>query len=403
MDFISKRFSTLMKKYVLPVIGVLALVAFSVYFVHAATIITVTVTIDGEEQEVDTRANTVGQLLEELGIEVSENDFLSIDLDEELTQGANIEYEQANNVYITIDGETKTFQTTEETLGDLLDQQGITLSKHDHLSHDQEQKLFNTLHVVIHKAFEVTIDDGGEKMKVWTTRSSVKDLLKKYDVSLPNKKDKIKPKLSTELTDEDTITITRVKNKTTEVEEAVAFKTETKKDRSLAKGKRKIVTEGKEGKKVKKYKIIYENGKEVDRKLIDEKVIEEPVNKVVAIGTKEEQPNLVTVSNSNNKSQGQPNGKVLRMRATAYTADCSGCSGITSTGMNLKANKNAKVIAVDPKIIPLGSKVWVEGYGYAVAADTGGSIRGHRIDVHVPTKADAHRFGIKTVKVVIVN
>ena len=65
------------------------------------------------------------------------------------------------------------------------------------------------------------------------------------------------------------------------------------------------------------------------------------------------------------------------MTATAYTAHCNGCSGITATGINLRANPNLKVIAVDPSVIPLGSKVWVEGYGYAVAGDTGGAIKGN--------------------------
>ena len=74
------------------------------------------------------------------------------------------------------------------------------------------------------------------------------------------------------------------------------------------------------------------------------------------------------------------------MTATAYTAHCNGCSGITRTGINLRSNPNLKVIAVDPNIIPLGSKVWVEGYGYAVAGDTGGAIKGMKIDLHVPTK-----------------
>ena len=74
------------------------------------------------------------------------------------------------------------------------------------------------------------------------------------------------------------------------------------------------------------------------------------------------------------------------MSATAYTAYCNGCSGITATGINLRANPNVKVIAVDPNVIPLGSKVWVEGYGHAIAGDTGGAIKGNRIDLFVPTK-----------------
>lgn len=96
-------------------------------------------------------------------------------------------------------------------------------------------------------------------------------------------------------------------------------------------------------------------------------------------------------------------GRTFSVESTAYTAYCTGCSGVTATGVNLKANPNAKVIAVDPSVIPLGTKVYVEGYGYAVAADTGGAINGNKIDVHFPTKSQAYNWGRKTVKVTIVN
>jgi len=93
--------------------------------------------------------------------------------------------------------------------------------------------------------------------------------------------------------------------------------------------------------------------------------------------------------------------KEITVKSTAYTAYCSGCSGITATGINLKKNPNAKVIAVDPKVIPLGTKVYVEGYGEAVAGDTGGAIKGNKIDVHMSTKQKAKNWGVRTVKVQI--
>lgn len=91
--------------------------------------------------------------------------------------------------------------------------------------------------------------------------------------------------------------------------------------------------------------------------------------------------------------------KEYRMLATAFTANCRGCSGITAAGINLKKNPNAKVIAVDPKIIPLGTKVHVEGYGDAIAGDTGGSIKGNKIDVFYPTTKMALNWGRRTVTV----
>lgn len=94
--------------------------------------------------------------------------------------------------------------------------------------------------------------------------------------------------------------------------------------------------------------------------------------------------------------------KEITVEATAYTAECEGCIGITKTGVDLKANPDAKVIAVDPSVIPLGSKVYVEGYGYATAEDTGGAIKGNRIDVFVPNHDDALQWGRKQVKVTII-
>lgn len=102
-------------------------------------------------------------------------------------------------------------------------------------------------------------------------------------------------------------------------------------------------------------------------------------------------------------AQQAPQGKTISVAATAYTAKCAGCSGVTATGINLNANPNAKVIAVDPNVIPLGSKVHVEGYGTAVAGDTGGAIKGNRIDIHVPTESQALDWGRRTVNVTILN
>lgn len=98
-----------------------------------------------------------------------------------------------------------------------------------------------------------------------------------------------------------------------------------------------------------------------------------------------------------------PGSKEITVKATAYTASCEGCSGITATGVNIKDNPNQKVIAVDPSVIPLGSKVYVEGYGEATAADTGGAIKGDRIDIFIPSEQDAINFGVKQVKVTILN
>ncbi|MGG3703403.1 LysM peptidoglycan-binding domain-containing protein [Priestia megaterium] len=103
------------------------------------------------------------------------------------------------------------------------------------------------------------------------------------------------------------------------------------------------------------------------------------------------------------QSQQQASGKSMTVEATAYTANCAGCSGTTATGVNLKSNPNQRVIAVDPSVIPLGSKVYVEGYGQAVAADTGGAIKGNRIDVFVSSDSAAQDWGRRSVKITVID
>ncbi|WP_373562343.1 3D domain-containing protein [Halobacillus litoralis] len=93
--------------------------------------------------------------------------------------------------------------------------------------------------------------------------------------------------------------------------------------------------------------------------------------------------------------------RTVAVEATAYTAFCEGCSGTTYTGIDLRANPDQKVIAVDPSVIPLGSKVRVPGYGTATAGDIGGDIEGHRIDLFMAEESDAFDYGRRQIEVEI--
>lgn len=99
-------------------------------------------------------------------------------------------------------------------------------------------------------------------------------------------------------------------------------------------------------------------------------------------------------------SRGKQAKKTFTVEATAYTSTCEGCSGITKTGVNVK-DKTPNIIAVDPKVIPLGSKVEIiyggKRLGYFTAEDTGGDIKGYRIDILTKTEKDAYKFGRKQV------
>lgn len=118
-------------------------------------------------------------------------------------------------------------------------------------------------------------------------------------------------------------------------------------------------------------------------------------SKVAAVSNQTANSNNDTYTSTDNK-------KELYVTATAYSHEES-TSGVTAAGYNIKQNPNMKLIAVDPSVIPLGTKVWVEGYGEAIAGDTGGAIKGHKIDVLMPSGSQARSWGRKTVKIVILN
>ena len=96
---------------------------------------------------------------------------------------------------------------------------------------------------------------------------------------------------------------------------------------------------------------------------------------------------------------GVPNkySRVLTMQASAYSAQDPGNGNYTATGSRLKKG----IVSVDPKLIPLGTRLYIEGYGYAVADDVGGAIKGHRIDLAYDSRSEALQFGRQTVKVYV--
>jgi len=423
MKNISKLMLGSKNKITISSIGVLALIVFAIVVLTEATKAEVVFAKDGNEQTVRTHTNTVGELLQEMDIEVGEHDVLSHHKNELLESGMKINYEPANQVTVTINGDEHTYYTTEDTVDSFLEEQEMSLTDHDELSLDRDEPVEDGLNIEISKAFEVTVNDGGEENTVWTTGGTVEDLLGEEKITYEkSSNDKIKPKLSEEVTKDTTIEITRVTKTTDEVVTKIPYDIEKEEDDSLYQGEEKVTTPGQEGTVVKKYEITLENGEEVNRELISEDIEEESVNQVVTIGTKEPEPepvqeqqekshastdtdrsaDVATMSNSA-ETENESGGNTLTVTASAYTSSCGGCSGQTATGINLATNPNQKVIAVDPNVIPLGSKVHVEGYGEAIAADTGGAISGNRIDVHVPSKDEANNWGKKSVQVTVLD
>ncbi|AYC30860.1 DUF348 domain-containing protein [Paenisporosarcina cavernae] len=390
-------FSTPMRKnnvsvLVTAIVFIIAIVA-GVFYVSTQQ--TVALSVNGQEKEVQTHANTVGELLEEENIAISSGDYLSPSLSTKIEDGISIKWEQARNVAVNNDGTEMNVLTTADTVKEVLADANITVSEHDEVSPSLNSKVGENTEISFKKAFEVTLLNGTEKQSVWSTSTTVADFLKQQEITL-NEFDRVEQKLEELVIPNDTIQVVRVEKVTDVVEAETNFATETKKDKNILKGQEKVVQAGEKGKIARTIEIIKENGKAVSRSVVSEKVLKEPTKKVVAVGTK-----VMTASVS--RSNAPSTGRTVTVSSTAYTAYCNGCSGVTATGINLRANPDLKVIAVDPSVIPLGSKVWVEGYGYAIAGDTGGAIKGHKIDLFMPTTSQALSYGRKTVTVKILN
>ncbi|MGG0719518.1 ubiquitin-like domain-containing protein [Robertmurraya massiliosenegalensis] len=390
-------FSKSLSKKKVTVIGasfVVFVAAFGFVF-YETTKKTVALTLDGQEKVIKTHAGTIEEVLEELDISLHSEDYVSPSANTKVKDNLKVEWKPAKQVQIVKENETKQVWTTADTVEAFLKEQKVTLGEHDQIHPTIETEIKNDLQIKIDKAFSLTLNDGGEEKQVWSTSTTVADFLSQQGITL-NELDRVEPKTDEKVKEDAIINVIRVEKVTDVVEEPIKFAVVTKQDSSLTKGTEKTVTSGQEGLLKKEYEVVLENGKEVSRELVKESTLKEKKDKVVAVGTK---VIAQTVSRGTNDNV----SKEFTVSSTAYTANCNGCSGRTATGFNLKANPNAKIIAVDPSVIPLGTKVYVEGYGYAVAADTGSAIKGNKVDVFFSSKSAAYRWGRKSVKIKILN
>lgn len=357
--------------YAVTLFAIIGTISFLFYEISKAE---VTVVQEGEATTVRTHANTVEEVLKQLNIHVAEHDKLSHKLNDIVSSEMKIEHTVADQVIVRQNGEEKVYYTTADRVEDFVGEVDLNLREHDQLSVAMDNKIKDGMIVDILKAFQVTINDAGQKEKVWTIGATVEELLAKTDTTL-SELDRVEPKQSAKIKDASVINITRVEKVTDVVEEPKEFATVKQSDASLTKGTEEVVSEGENGVIAKHYEVVLENGEEVSRELIKEEVKKESQDKVVAVGTKEvQETQQPTPSSTDTKtvataekntvrttvSRGsESSSKTIYMHATAYNWDCPSCDGrgLTSTGYDLKANPNG-VVAVDPSVIPLGTKVW---------------------------------------------
>jgi uncharacterized protein YabE (DUF348 family)/3D (Asp-Asp-Asp) domain-containing protein len=347
------------------------------------------VSIDGKKQTVNTHANTAEELLKDLNIKVGKFDYLNVSLNQVIKDDLTIHWVPAQKVIIEIDGTKETKWTTKKTVGEFVQSEGIILKPEDKVTPEPTKDIKNEMVVSIGIAFPVTINDGGTPKQVLSTKKSVGDILTQNEITL-GEIDRVTPAVTEFISAETVIDVVRVNKESVVEDRSIAFKTVKQNDSSLYSGSKKVTTKGENGTIQKTYEVTKENGVIVSKVEVSSVVVKEPKDQIMLIGTK--------TYTASGKYAIQPfeGGRTLTVKATAYTIESS--TGRTSTGINLRENIDAKIIAVDPNVIPIGSHVYVEGYGYAIAADRGG-FQGNKIDVFVANNAAATAWGYRTVTI----
>lgn len=241
---------------------------------------------------------------------------------------------------------------------------------------------------------QVSLIVRGEEKKVSTFKRTVKDLLESEGVKYDND-DIIKPSLNTEVKDYMKISVIDVTKKKESEYTDIPFKVKLVEDKKLLKGNTKVETEGKLGEKETEYELTYYNGKLVEKTKKKESILKQPVDKVVKKGINEE---LIVASRGTSSGRGssiQKGKRHMNVVATAYSGDT-----ITSTGTKPRWG----VIAVDPRVIPYGTKVYIPKFEMTfVAEDCGGAIKGNKIDIFMGNESQVYNWGRRNIDIYIVN
>ncbi|MBG9787323.1 3D domain-containing protein [Brevibacillus laterosporus] len=297
---------------------------------------------------------------------------------------------QPKQVTLVIDGVSQEVMTTAKTVEQLLQEKQIQLTDKDSIQPGLETSVEKAMTVDLQTSWAIPVRIAGQKTVVHTTKRTVAGVLADAGVKV-SQKDKINPSVDSKLMKDTEISVIRVEEKAVQVSKDIAFREIRQNDTSLNKGEVRELKKGQAGKAVLHYSVVLENGKEVSRKLVKTDVVTEKQDRVLAVGTKKQEvmaASLPSRGGKNIRSKRVLNNVTL----TAYAPNAGG--GYGRTAMGVKATVG-KTVAVDPKLVPLGWWVYIEGIGYRRAEDTGGAIKGHKMDVYLGSESEAMRFGRK--------
>ena len=307
-------------------------------------------------------------------------------------------YAMSKQVSIEDDNERfEGFKTYKKTVAQVLAEKSITLGEFDEVSPAPSEKVADGERIIINRAVFVNLFNGNSHNVILTAKKTAAEVLQSQDI-LPTEDMILNVALDDGVFEGMTIKVIYTSEATITTQEPMPFKIIKKPSDKLKVGETKVACEGKEGAARYTYRVFYENGVETSRELLEESIITQPTNKIVEYAPAA--PQAVAYNSGTFASRGGDlrYSDVITCNASAYSI-----KGRTASGMQSQVG----AVAVDPSVIPLGTRLYIEAadgswvYGNAVAADTGGAIKGNKVDLFMNTYQEAVRFGRRTAKVYI--
>ncbi len=288
----------------------------------------------------------------------------------------HLQIERAAALYVQDEARRQTLYTTQRTVGQALHEAGLLLYAGDWITPELNAPATHGLHVYITRAIPISLTLDGRTIHLRTHAHTVAQVLAAEGISLVGQ-DQVIPDLDMPIETGINIRVVRVADAFIVEQEEIPYQTVWVADATLELDQRRLENNGTNGIKKRRYKAIYYDGREVERRLEDEWIDQEPQERRIAYGTK------IVIRQLETESGTIEYWRRMRIFLTSYTEATCGKTpadpwyGKTRIGWQMRHG----IIAVDPRVIPMLTNMYVPGYGPGIAADTGGMIKGMHIDL----------------------
>ena len=395
---ILEQLKGLSKKQTKKIIALALLVGLSTSSAITVSALSKDVTITDGEKTTNFRTllSKTEALLSQAGVKVEEDD--KVERTEPSEKKVNIDIKRAFNVAVFFGGEWHSYVANDGTVADLLKKENIPFEGNYSVVPELDAPLTPDMQIMVSRLFNINVFVDGENKAIAVPEGTVADALKFLSITL-SADDIVSEPLDRVVEEGLPIIIDRVEYKEETSTESIPFATTTKKTNSLNKGETAIETPGVNGEKELTKRVKYVNGNPAQADILAEKVLKEPVTQVKLVGTKPRANGKVVIQDGTITDE---NGNVYRYSkvitgsCTAYT---SKAGARTATG----AVARRGLVAVNKNQISYGTKLYVEGYGVCIAADTGKALLDNRtlVDVYMDSESECLRFGRRNLPVYV--